>query len=193
MTWGLGSNVLPIILLSVKFMIVLLLEKIEKRIYDYRVAEISLQNFSAKTFKSSVWKKMVTYVPLKIFFVNKLSTHPGKYIMVIYHLEKRSRKILLKSKWKTTFWVLVPAENFREQRNIWKGSPVFSDGILQTEIRVPFLQTIFDTSFRPSRSFSNKWNWLVQMVNAISGRNIPVLNFAYHLPKPWSDRFAHRK
>ena len=54
MTWGLGSNVLPIILLSVKFMIVLLLEKIEKRIYKYNVVEISLQNFSVKTFKSSV-------------------------------------------------------------------------------------------------------------------------------------------
>ena len=53
MTWGLGSNVLPIILLSVKFMIVLLLEKIEKRIYDYSVLEISLQNFSAKTLTSS--------------------------------------------------------------------------------------------------------------------------------------------
>ena len=94
-------------------MIVLLLEKIEKRIYGYSVVEISLQNFSAKTFENSVWKKMVTYVPLKIF-VNKLSTHPGKYIMVVCHLEKRSRKILLKSKWKTTFWVLVPAENFQE-------------------------------------------------------------------------------
>ena len=45
---------LPIILLSVKFMIVLLSEKNEKRIYDYSVVEISLQNFSAKTFKSSV-------------------------------------------------------------------------------------------------------------------------------------------
>ena len=44
---------LPIILLSVKFMIVLLLEKIEKRIYDYNVVEISLQNFSAKTFKAA--------------------------------------------------------------------------------------------------------------------------------------------
>ena len=34
-------------------MIVLLLEKIEKRIYDYKVVEISLQNFSAKTFKAA--------------------------------------------------------------------------------------------------------------------------------------------
>ena len=33
---------------------------------------------------------MVKYVPLKIFFVNKLSTHPGKYIMVVYHLQKDS-------------------------------------------------------------------------------------------------------
>ena len=37
---------LPIILLSVKFMIVLLLEKIEKTIYDYSVVETSPQNFS---------------------------------------------------------------------------------------------------------------------------------------------------
>ena len=29
------------------------------------------------------------------------------------------------------------------------------------------------------------------MVNAIPGRNLPVLNFAYHLPKSWTDRFAH--
>ena len=29
------------------------------------------------------------------------------------------------------------------------------------------------------------------MVNAIPGRNLPVLNFAYHLPKQWTNRFAH--
>ena len=29
------------------------------------------------------------------------------------------------------------------------------------------------------------------MVNAIPGGNLPVLNFAYHLPKPWTDWFAH--
>ena len=28
------------------------------------------------------------------------------------------------------------------------------------------------------------------MVNAIPGRNLPVLNFVSHLPKPWTDRFA---
>ena len=33
---------------------------------------------------------MVKYVPLKIFFLNLLSTHPGKYIMVVYHLQKDS-------------------------------------------------------------------------------------------------------
>ena len=50
------------------------------------------------------------------------------------------RKILLESKWNTTCWV-VPSENSREQRSIWKGSPVFPNGIFQTEIRVPFLQS----------------------------------------------------
>ena len=32
--------------------------------------------------------------------------------------------------------------------------------------------------------------WFVQMVNAILGRNLPVLNFANHLTTPWTDRFT---
>ena len=54
-----------------------------------------------------------------------------------------------------------------------------------------FFKAIFDTSFRPSRMFFGKGNWFVQMVNAIPVPNLPVLNFAYHLPNPWTDRFAH--
>ena len=37
-------------------------------------------------------------------------------------------------------------------------------------------KAIFDTSFRPSRPFSGKWNSFLQMVNAIPGRNLPALN-----------------
>ena len=112
--------------------------------------------------------------------------------MVVYHLQKFFGKSGWNwSKWNTTFWVRFPTENSREQRNIWKGSPIFPDGIFQTEIRVPFLQShlFFDTSFRPS--FFGKLNWFVPMLNAIPGRNLLVLNFANHLPKPWSDRFDH--
>ena len=54
-----------------------------------------------------------------------------------------------------------------------------------------FFKAIFDTSFRPSQSFSGKWNWFVQMANAIPEWNLPVLNFAFHLPELWTDRFAH--
>ena len=50
-----------------------------------------------------------------------------------------------------------------------------------------FFKAIFDTSFKPS----GKWNLFVQMGNAILGRNSPVVNFAYHWPKPWTDPFAH--
>ena len=57
--------------------------------------------------------------------------------------------------------------------------------------RTEYSNSIFDTGSRPSRSFFGKWNWFVQMVNAIPGRNLPALNFAYHLPRPWIDRFAH--
>ena len=30
------------------------------------------------------------------------------------------------------------------------------------------------------------WNWFEQTVNAIPGRNLPVLKFAYHLSRPWT-------
>ena len=52
-------------------------------------------------------------------------------------------------------------------------------------------KAIFDTSYRPSRPFLGKWNWFAQMVKAIPGRNLPVLNFANHLPTPWTEWFAH--
>ena len=32
--------------------------------------------------------------------------------------------------------------------------------------------------------------WFVQIVTAILRQNLPVLNFAYHLPKLSTDRFA---
>ena len=52
-------------------------------------------------------------------------------------------------------------------------------------------KAIFDTCFRLSRPFFGKWNWFVQMVNAIPRRKLRVLNFVYHLRKPLTDRFAH--
>ena len=56
------------------------------------------------------------------------------------------RKIRLESKWNTTYCVF-PAQNIREQSNIWKGSPVFPHGIVQTKNSVQiFFNDFFDTS-----------------------------------------------
>ena len=89
-------------------------------------------------------------------------------------------KIRLESKWNTTLWVVL-SENFREQQNIWKGGPVFSGR------NIPNWNSC-SISSKPSlkpgsglRGRFGKWNWFVQMVNAIPGRNLPGLNFAYHL------------
>ena len=57
-------------------------------------------------------------------------------LMVVYHLQKVP-EMRLERWWNTTFRVF-PAENFREQRNVWKGSPVLSVAMFQTEICVPF-------------------------------------------------------
>jgi len=109
---------------------------------------------------------------------------------VVYY----SQKIRKESKWNTTCWV-VPAKESQELRNIWKGSPIFPGGIFQTQIRVLFLQNRFwyqvHTSFRPAPSFFGKWNWFLQMVNAILGRNLLVLfrTVCQSVDRPV--RFAH--
>ena len=51
-----------------------------------------------------------------------------------------------------------------------------------------FFKAIFDTFFRPSRSFFGKWNWFLLMVNVTQRRTLLVPNFAYHLRKPLTDR-----
>ena len=65
-------------------------------------------------------------------------------------------------------------------------------GNFQAEIRISCLQTFFPISFRLSRPFFVKRNWLRQMLNAIIERNqnLSVPNPDHHLPKPWSDRFT---
>ena len=84
-------------------------------------------------------------------------------------------------------YVVRSSGNLREQRNIWKGSPVFPDGIFQTEIHFLFL---IQSHLRYHLCVSDNPPF-VQMVHAIPGRNLPFLNFAYLLPKPWTDPFAH--
>ena len=87
-------------------------------------------------------------------------------------------KIRLESKWNTTLWVVL-SENFREQQNIWKGGPVFSGRNIPNWIRVPYLQSHLWNRVQAFAVVFGKWNWFVQMVNAIPGRNLPGLNFAY--------------
>ena len=147
MTWGLGSNVLPIILLSVKFMIVLLSEKKWKENLWLQCCRISPQNFSAKTFKSSVWKKWSHTSPL--------STHPGKYIMVVYHLQKDSGKF----SWKVNGTRLF--KSFQRQISGSNGTSekvvlFFRTEYFKRKFVFHFFKAIFDTSFRPSRSFFDK-------------------------------------
>ena len=79
------------------------------------------------------------YKTAVLLSVEELENPATEATEVVYHLQQFSGK----TGWTvngTTFWVF-PTENFREQRNIWKGSPVFPDGMFQKEIRVPFLQS----------------------------------------------------
>ena len=85
---------------------------------------------------------MLTYIAMDISLCPSEWYQSAKFRVLAHALlpfTTTFRKFRLESKWYTTFRV-VPVENFREQRNVSKGSPVFPDGMFQTEIRVPFVQ-----------------------------------------------------
>ena len=116
--------------------------------------------------------------------------YPDFYGLVVYHLQKFSGK----PGWKVNRTRLFGSS----QRKISGRNGTSEKVVLFSRMEYSkrkfvfhFFKAIFDTSFRPSRPFSGKWNWFVHMVNAIPGRNLPVLNFANHWPKPRTDRFAH--
>ena len=80
------------------------------------------------------------------------------------------------------------------QRNISGSNRIFEEKVVLffwTGLMFHFFKAIFYTSFRLSLPFFGKCSWFVQMVNEILWRRWPVLNFGYHIPKPWMDRFAH--
>ena len=107
--------------------------------------------------------------------------------------KKSFRKTWLESKWNAAFWV-NPAENFLEKRNIWKGSSVFQDGMFQTEIRVPFLQSRV-TSFMPSpaamviKQHSFLSPWVTYSIIAWIGFKSPTSHVKYLMHACWSRCF----
>ena len=109
---------------------------------------------------------------------------------VVYHLPKFSGK----SSWKVngtqlfgSFHREISWSNGTSGRVVLFFRTVYS----QQKSMFRLLEAIFDTGFRSFRLFFDKWNWFVPMVNAILGWNLPVLNCAFHLSRPWTDWFAH--
>ena len=101
-------------------------------------------------------------------------------IMVVYHLQKDSGKIQLESNLMAGTWL------FGEQQTSEQVVLFLRTGYSKQKFVFHFFNAIFDTSFRTSRPFSGKWNWFVQMANAILGRNLPVMNFVSRLCAPAS-------
>lgn len=73
--------------------------------------------------------------------------------MVVYHFQKVSGNVPLKSKLDTTSVCVVPAKTFREQRSPLKGSRVSYTERSERKFVFHFFKAIFDISFMPSRSF----------------------------------------
>ena len=111
-------------------------------------------------------------------------------VLVVYHL----RDVFAKSGWKVNGNRRFESSRRKISESNGKSQNVvrfFRTGCSKRKFVFHFFNANFATSFRPSRPFSGRWNWFAQMENAIPGGNVPVLNFAYHLPKLWTDQFAH--
>ena len=89
----------------------------------------------------------------------------------------------------------VSVETFWNKRNVWKDNPIFLVGNSRRKFGFHVFKPFLNISFRLSRPFFVKRNWLRQMVNANSeqNQNSSALNSVYHLamPKLWGDRFTH--
>ena len=70
----------------------------------------------------------------------------------------------------------VWAKKFREAMEHPKRKSCLSGRNIPNRNLFHSFKAIFDASFRPLRSFFGKWNWFVQMVNAILRSNLPALN-----------------
>ena len=104
---------------------------------------------------------------------------------------KSFRKVWLESNWNTTFRV-VSVDNFRETGGSEKVVLLYRWECSKRKFVFHFLPSHLWYQFQTFAAvFFGKCNWLVQMANAIPGRNSPVLIFAYHLYKPRADRLAH--
>ena len=98
------------------------------------------------------------------------------------------RKFRLESKWYTTFRV-VPVENFREQRNVRKGSPVFPDGMFQTEIRVPFVQNESLIPVSGSRGHFLSQQQLIRELNGKENVTFKMTSQSLNLLGDYADSF----
>ena len=80
-----------------------------------------------------------------------------RQILVQVTFYKKFRKIWVESKWNTTIWV-VPGVLSGNNRASDQVVLFFRRECSKRKFVVHFFKVIFDTSFRPSRSFCGKWN-----------------------------------
>ena len=99
-------------------------------------------------------------------------------------IEVVNQKIWLESKRNTPF--LVAAENLRQQRPSVKVVLFFR----MEYSKQKFEYHSWNPSLIPVPGFRDRFS-VKEMVNTIPERNLPVLDFAHHSPKPWADRFFH--
>ena len=79
----------------------------------------------------------------------------ARFSLVVYRAI--FREIRLESKWKTTFCVFL-TENSVRNGTSEKVVLFFRMEYFKRKFVVHFFKAILDTSFRPSRPFSGKWN-----------------------------------
>ena len=103
-------------------------------------------------------------------------------VLVVYHW----RDVFAKSGWKVNGKWLFESSQWKISESNGKSQNVvriFRTGCSKRKFVFDFFKANFDTSFRLSRQFFEKWNWFSTNGKRDSRRKVPVLNFDY--------QFAH--
>ena len=136
------------------------------------LSKYGVENFIGSHFQTYFYQelifKKIFYIGYFIFFVSNRSRRPSSHsgrpcfntfanTLVVYHLQKDSGKSGRKVNGTWLFWS-IQRKISRSNGTSVKVVLLFRTGYSKQNFVVNFFKVIFDTSFRPSRSFFGKWN-----------------------------------
>jgi len=127
----------------------------------------------------------IIFIVISSVFIGQLCMLLSQETKVVYHLQQLSGN----SGWKLIGTRLFGSFQWKISGNVWKGSPVFPDGIFQTEICAPIVQTSSLIPVSGSRSHFLSQQQLIRVLNGKENVTFKMTSQSLKLLGDYSDSF----